>query len=695
MNGYITKIFVLCMVLGAFGVGAAAAAPAVTISPASTTGLAPGDTFSINIDVDPDGNGVASGQIDLSFDTAVLEVTGLAEGDMLGADPFDTGSAYDNTAGTVIAVLARNGATTPPTVAGTWATVTFNVKTGAVDGATTIAITSVGMVDESFADITGIITTDGTATVGAAAPAPAVTISPASTTGLTQGDTFSINIDVDPDGNGVASGQIDLSFDTAVLEVTGLAEGDMLGADPFDTGSAYDNTAGTVIAVLARNGATTPPTVAGTWATVTFNVKTGAVDGATTIAITSVGMVDESFADITGITTTDGTATVGEAGAVTLTWQTEPPASVAQGDDVTFDVSFSESVDYYFRIENSASEEVWRYPTTGTNTAANPTSKTWPTTSETPPGDYILIVNIDGVDNVDTKTVTVTEAGGEDTTDPTISSVTLNPTSTVPGGPVTVTVVATDASGIVSVTANGTTGTVTLTAQGSNTWQGAITAPSTDGTYTVTVVATDNSANVNTATDTSKSFTVAADATAPTISSVTLNPTSTVPGGPVTVTVVATDASGIVSVTANGTTGTVTLTSMGNDEWQGTITAPSTDGTYAVTVVATDASPNANERIDTSESFTVCTDSCTITLSTTGYTLIAMPLNDPGISTASDLANRIAGCTEVVKYDETTGAFVSYVPGNPLNDFAIVKGRGYFVNGATDSSVTFYGSIWT
>ena len=63
MNGYITKIFVLCMVLGAFGVGAATAAPAVTICPASTTGLAPGDSFSVIISVYPDGNRFSSVQI--------------------------------------------------------------------------------------------------------------------------------------------------------------------------------------------------------------------------------------------------------------------------------------------------------------------------------------------------------------------------------------------------------------------------------------------------------------------------------------------------------------------------------------------------------------------------------------------------------------------------------------------------------
>jgi hypothetical protein len=140
-------------------------APSVIIDPASTTGLSPGDHFSVNISVDPDGNGVASGEICLSFDPAVLEVTNRVKGDMLGTDAFDTGSGYDNTAGTVTAVLACQGVTTPPTAAGTWATVTFQVKAGVADGTTTIVITSVGVVDGDFAPITGITTTGGTATV--------------------------------------------------------------------------------------------------------------------------------------------------------------------------------------------------------------------------------------------------------------------------------------------------------------------------------------------------------------------------------------------------------------------------------------------------------------------------------------------------------------------------------------------------
>jgi hypothetical protein len=94
-----------------------------------------------------------------------------------------------------------------------------------------------------------------------------------------------------------------------------------------------------------------------------------------------------------------------------LTWQVEPPTPVTQGDGVTFDVSFSESANYYFRVEDSSNTEVWRYPTSGTNSAANPSEKTWTTTIDTSTGDYTIIINIDDVDNSNTRTVTVTGAG--------------------------------------------------------------------------------------------------------------------------------------------------------------------------------------------------------------------------------------------------------------------------------------------
>ncbi|MCK5108054.1 MAG: Ig-like domain-containing protein [Methanosarcinales archaeon] len=151
----------------------------------------------------------------------------------------------------------------------------------------------------------------------------------------------------------------------------------------------------------------------------TYNVTASDVAGTHTFAGT-VKDFERNVAVVGGNTE----LTVSEAGAVTLEWQTEPPVSVTQGANVTFDVSFSDTAAYYFRIENSASDEVWRYPTTGAGNAMNPNSRTWTTTTETPPDDYTIIVSIGGMDNADTRTVTV-KAG----TTPTLASIAISSAS--------------------------------------------------------------------------------------------------------------------------------------------------------------------------------------------------------------------------------------------------------------------------
>ena len=133
------------------------------------------------------------------------------------------------------------------------------------------------------------------------------------------------------------------------------------------------------------------------------------------LGLTITTLKDNDSAVITLDSVINGTFTVDTIEPPTLTWQVEPPASVTQGDNVTFRVGFSESADYYFRIVNSTGDVVWRYPTSGTNTAENPTNKTWETTTDTPPGDYTIIININGVDNADNRTVTVEPDGSVET----------------------------------------------------------------------------------------------------------------------------------------------------------------------------------------------------------------------------------------------------------------------------------------
>jgi len=101
----------------------------------------------------------------------------------------------------------------------------------------------------------------------------------------------------------------------------------------------------------------------------------------------------------------------GGGGPVTLTWQTEPPASVMQGSSVTFDIGFSTQAEYYSRIEDSTGTEVWRYTPSGST--GEPSPRAWTTSTSTTPGEYTIVININGVDNSGTKTFTVTAAASQ------------------------------------------------------------------------------------------------------------------------------------------------------------------------------------------------------------------------------------------------------------------------------------------
>ena len=78
-----------------------------------------------------------------------------------------------------------------------------------------------------------------------------------------------------------------------------------------------------------------------------------------------------------------------------------------------------------------------------------------------------------------------------------------------------------------------------------------------------------------------------------------------------------------------------------------------------------------------------------------GFNLISLPVNDSSITTAASLAAKLGpNCTEVVKFNSAQQQLQSYVPGVPLNNFAIVGGEGYFVNLNNPTTVLFSGNGW-
>jgi len=124
----VLSVIVLSMALCITAIPALAdPSPVVSVSPASQT-VDPGDTFSIDIIVDPDGEGLSGGQLDFAFNASVMQVDSVTAGDLLGTSPIAVGPFIDNVNGTVNYALGRQGLTTPPTPNGTFATITMTMN---------------------------------------------------------------------------------------------------------------------------------------------------------------------------------------------------------------------------------------------------------------------------------------------------------------------------------------------------------------------------------------------------------------------------------------------------------------------------------------------------------------------------------------------------------------------------------------
>ena len=179
-------------------------------------------------------------------------------------------------------------------------------------------------------------------------PAPSVSVSPAAQT-MSPGETFSIEIFVNTDNNGVSGGQFDFAFDASALQVDSVTAGNLFGANPIVVGPFIDTVNGTVELGIGRNGLTTPPTPNGIFATITLTVNADAEQGEYALDITSLELADENFAPIAGIDINNGTVTVAieddlpPAYSNIMAW----PASPARYDpdqNYTFNITVQDNV---------------------------------------------------------------------------------------------------------------------------------------------------------------------------------------------------------------------------------------------------------------------------------------------------------------------------------------------------------------
>jgi len=210
----------------------------------------------------------------------------------------------------------------------------------------------------------------------------------------------------------------------------------------------------------------------------------------------------------------------------------------------------------------------------------------------------------------------------------------------------------------------------------------------TEGMHTVTVNVSDLCGHQN---STSWSFTV--DTAAPVV--VFLEPPTPVNNSELqtnffTVTVTATESGcGIDEVLLNWNGSTYWMFATAQDEYSLELT-DLLKGEYSYFVQASDIAGNIGQ----TETRVVKINVTALSL-TSGFTIISMPLDDPTVVDAAALATKIgANCNEVVKWDSATQSFISYVPGVPLNNFAIAGGEGYFLNLNNPTVIAFSGPGW-
>ena len=146
--------------------------------------------------------------------------------------------------------------------------------------------------------------------IGMASAAPSVSIDPQSTTGLSTGDSFSIDVYVDSDTYNLKACTIDLTYDASALTATWVTPGPLLGSPTLTTPDSLIQP-GLVHWGITRPTIQNPPVPsAGAFITVDFTVNSSAADDVYVLDLSNVSLVSEGTTEIPGVVVNGGNAIV-------------------------------------------------------------------------------------------------------------------------------------------------------------------------------------------------------------------------------------------------------------------------------------------------------------------------------------------------------------------------------------------------
>jgi hypothetical protein len=317
--GHLTIPFLIFCVLATISIGVVQAA-SVSIDPVSSS-VNQSDTFSVNVVVDPAGQAVMGAQIKLNFDKSVVNLNSAVIGPFLGSSPVQFANKIDNANGTLELSYTIAGGNSANSTKGTFATLTFMVKSDAPNGTSNLDLTIAKLSNATADPIAGVTMNDGTITVssapsggggGSGITSPTVQIEPSSMS-VNKSDTFSVNVVVYPAGQAVSGVQIKMNFDESVVNLNSAVPGTFLGNSPIQFANKIDNTNGTLELAYTIAGGDTAKTANGTFATLTFMVNNNAPNGTSKLDITMAKLTNATADTIAGVVMNDGQVNVSGA----------------------------------------------------------------------------------------------------------------------------------------------------------------------------------------------------------------------------------------------------------------------------------------------------------------------------------------------------------------------------------------------
>ena len=118
------------------------------------------------------------------------------------------------------------------------------------------------------------------------------------------GDVLNLDVTIDPQQYGITAGEIELSVDAAVFLALSIDAGGLLGASVITGTNQVDEANGTLRIAIARIGVISSsdiPTAPGVLATVALKVRDTAPVGRTDVEIPFVGLADDDYKNVSGI----------------------------------------------------------------------------------------------------------------------------------------------------------------------------------------------------------------------------------------------------------------------------------------------------------------------------------------------------------------------------------------------------------